>query len=120
MCLNLAMLQTAAMMPSLSQSVVASGELEQIMRAVALILSRLAENPNYSKFTSNSVSIGSGLALPSQRGTPREPGADAPAPALNGGAMLLPGLQVGLSVFSRMLPTAECGSMSRVHTRSAI
>ena len=82
----------------LSGFVVASGELEQIMRAVALILSRLAENPNYSKFTSNSVSIGGGLALPSQRGPAREPGADAPAPALNGGALLLPGLQVGPSL----------------------
>ena len=110
-CLKLAMLGTAAMRQCLSGSVLASGELEQIMRAVALILSRLAENPNYSKFTSNSVSVGGGLALPSQRGTPREPGADAPA--LNGGAMLLPGLQVGPSDCSSMLPTAECGSMSR-------
>eukprot|EP00891_Asterochloris_glomerata_P008178 jgi/Astpho2/8178/Aster-03106 len=70
-----------------------AGELEQIMRAVALILSRLAENPNYSKFTSNSVSIGGGLTLPSQRGAAREPGAEGPAPALNGGALLLSGLQ---------------------------
>ena len=108
-CLKLATLGTAALRWYLSELVVAVGELEQIMRAVALILSRLAENPNYSKFTSNSVSIGGGLALPPQRGTPREPGADAPAPALNGGAVLLPGLQVGPS---GVLPTTECGSMS--------
>ena len=74
-CLKLAMLGTAAMRQCLSGvCVLASGELEQIMRAVALILSRLAENPNYSKFTSNSVSVGGGLALPSQRGTPTRAG----------------------------------------------
>ena len=97
----------------LSDFLVAAGELEQIMRAVALILSRLAENPNYSKFTSNSVSVGGGLALSSQRDPAREPGVDAPAPALNGGAMLIPGLQVGPLVCSRMLFPAECGSVSR-------
>ncbi len=107
------MLGTAALRWCLSEFVVALGELEQIMRAVALILSRLAENPNYSKFTSNSVSIGGGLTLPSQRGAAREPGAEGPAPALNGGALLLSGLQVGPPVCARMLPTTECGSMSR-------
>ena len=31
-------------------------DLEQLMRAVALILTKLAPNPNYSRFTSTSVS----------------------------------------------------------------
>jgi RNA-binding protein Nova len=35
-----------------------TGELEHIMRALALLLSKLAENPNYSKWTTNSVSYG--------------------------------------------------------------
>mmetsp|Transcript_11388 Transcript_11388/g.34238 ORF Transcript_11388/g.34238 Transcript_11388/m.34238 type:complete len:380 (+) Transcript_11388:2-1141(+) len=34
-------------------------DVEQLMRAVALILTKLAQNPNYSRFTSTSVSYGS-------------------------------------------------------------
>jgi len=33
-------------------------DVEQLMRAVALILTKLAQNPNYSRFTSTSVSYG--------------------------------------------------------------
>lgn len=33
-------------------------DLEQLMRATALILTKLSQNPNYSRFTSTSVSYG--------------------------------------------------------------
>ena len=37
---------------------VTGADLEQLMRATALILTKLSQNPNYSRFTSTSVSYG--------------------------------------------------------------
>lgn len=37
---------------------ITGADLEQLMRATALILTKLSQNPNYSRFTSTSVSYG--------------------------------------------------------------
>lgn len=37
---------------------ITGGDLEQLMRATALVLTKLSQNPNYSRFTSTSVSYG--------------------------------------------------------------
>ena len=49
---------------------ITGAELEQLMRAVALIVTKLSENPNYSKFTSSNMSYTHHVGIHSYGGPP--------------------------------------------------